>query len=79
MNDYYGPGLNSARVYTNYVRGKLAETDDIESQINDLDPNKAEDLKVISELHNRISMHRIAIDFANDVMSLILKLTQPPN
>lgn len=79
MNDYYGPGLNSARVYTTYVRGKLEEADQIQSQINGLDPNSEEDQKIISELHNRISMHRIAIDFANDVMSLILKLAQPPN
>lgn len=78
MSDIYGAGLNGARVYTQYTRNKVQDANALTKTLGTLDPNKAEDISRITELQNRISETKIAIDYANDVLSLILKLTQLP-
>lgn len=77
MADVYGPGLNGVYTYTQFARKQLADSFDLTRQIGELDPNNSNDQIAINEMTSRVQEMRIALDYAADVLSLILKLTQP--
>ena len=78
MSDVYGPALSGIRTYTQFNQGKLKEMDDISKQMQTLDPNSKDDAAKLNDLFLEIQQLRIAIDYANDVAGLLLKLAQLP-
>jgi hypothetical protein len=77
MADVYGPGLDGVFTYTRFARKQMDGANELTRQIQKLDANNPADLDKLNELTNRIQEMRIALDYASDVLSLMIKLTQP--
>jgi hypothetical protein len=77
MADVYGPGLDGVFTYTRFARKQMDGANALTQEIQRLDPNNPADLDKLNELTNRIQEMRIALDYASDVLSLMIKLTQP--
>lgn len=77
MADVYGPGLDGVFTYTRFARKQMDGANALTAEIQRLDANNPADLDKLNELTNRIQEMRIALDYASDVLSLMIKLTQP--
>lgn len=77
MADVYGPGLDGVFTYTRFARKQMNDANALTKEIQRLDANNPADLDKLSELTNRVQEMRIALDYASDVLSLMIKLTQP--
>jgi hypothetical protein len=72
--DVYGPVGQGLWVYSQYAKGKIRDLEGITEQINQ-DPQNAAKL---NELQIRIQAINNALSYAQDVASLLLTLSKPP-